>query len=266
MPTAWTPVFVLPNVELIDPIETDFAAIVPATDSRIVSLCRKHSSFRSFLNRFSDNFGAKFKPTVFLLHKEAPASFHDVHALASFRDSIAIPVICYNRSLELKHPQGHRLLFGDAFAIYPWMLDKHYEHMIGNTPAILGLHDVEKFKGQSSPSLFRKTIDTRFLDEPLLSALFARWHSRWQTDGPKWEDVALFRSLNMAYHASLLPAGTETTFYDIGRLISLWVSAFEILVHPGGNERANCDKVFRLINSTSWELRASADLSYDLSP
>lgn len=54
-----------------------------------------------------------------------------------------------------------------------------------------------------------------------------------------WDDVALTRSLNMAYHASLLPAGTDTTFYDVGRIVSLWVSAFEILVHPGGNGQAS---------------------------
>ncbi len=41
-------------------------------------------------------------------------------------------------------------------------------------------------------------------------------------------------------------------FYDVGRLISLWVSAFEILVHPGGNERSNRDKVFELLEQIKY--------------
>lgn len=67
----------------------------------------------------------------------------------------------------------------------------------------------------------------------------------------------------MAYQASLLPAGTDTTFYDVGRIVSLWVSAFEILVHPGGNGQANRDKVFDLIERTSWEIPASSQLIHD---
>jgi hypothetical protein len=71
------------------------------------------------------------------------------------------------------------------------------------------------------------------------------------------------RSLNIAYHASLLPAGTDTTFYDVGRVVSLWVSAFEILVHPGGSGQANRDKVFEMIERTPWAIPASGQLAHD---
>ena len=145
------------------------------------------------------------------------------------------------------------MLFGEAFAIYPWMLDRDYEHIIGNTPAILGMHEVTKFRGQSSPALFRTQLDVSDLDQPLLTELLARWQRRYKASQPQWEDIALFRSLNMAYHASLLPAASEATFYDVGRLVSLWVSAFEILVHPGGTGQANRDKVFSLIEKTPWK-------------
>jgi len=67
----------------------------------------------------------------------------------------------------------------------------------------------------------------------------------------------------MAYHASLLPAGTDTTFYDVGRIISLWVSAFEILVHPGGGGQANRDKVFEMLERTQWAIPASGRLAHD---
>src|SRR5690606_11432129 len=158
----------------------------------------------------------------------------DVAALASFRDVIAISAIVQNRALDLLYPRGHRILFGDAFGIYPWVLDKHDDEMVGCTPAILRTNRATKFRGQSSPALFRTPLHGCEIDQPIFSALLERWRKFYERSRREWPDIALFRSLNMAYHASLLPTGTDTTFYDVGRLALLWVSAFEILVHPGG--------------------------------
>jgi hypothetical protein len=263
MTVDWTPVFVLPNVPLDQAVECEIAAIAPAHDTRVKALKRAHPTFEQFLNRFSDNFGAKFEPAVLLLDAAAPPSFRDVSALGSFRDILALSTITYSRALDLRYPRGHRVLFGEAFAIYPWMLDRHYEDVIGSTPAILGTHEVSSFRGQSSPTIFRTPLAANDIDAPLLAALLARWRRRYEAEEPAWEDVALMRSLNMAYHASLLPAGTDTTFYDVGRIVSLWVSAFEILVHPGGNGQANREKVFELIERTPWAIPASGQLAHE---
>jgi len=263
MTVDWTPVFVLPNIPLEAAIGCDIAALAPAHDHRVATLKRAHPTLRRFLNRFADNFGQKFEPTVLILNTAAPPIFRDVTALASFRDLVALSAVTHGRSVELRHPRGHRVLFGEAFAIYPWMLDQHYEDVIGSTPAILGTHEVSSFKGQSSPALFRTSLGGSDIDQPLLAALMARWRRRYEATEPAWEDVALMRSLNMAYHASLLPAGTDTTFYDVGRVVSLWVSAFEILVHPGGNGQANRDKVFEMIERTPWAIPASGQLAHD---
>lgn len=259
----WKPIFAVPNVELLGAIGCEIAALTPAHDSRVIALKRAHPTFGRFLNCFSDNFGQKFQPAVMLTRADAPSSFFEVTTLASFRDLIAISTLSHNRALELITRRAHLVTFGEAFAIYPWMLDKHYEDVIGNTAAILGIHEVSKLRGQSSPALFRTALNPEDIDQPLLTALLDRWQQHYQSSGPEWADIALFRSLNMAYHASLLPAATDATFYDIGRLVSLWVSAFEILVHPGGNGQANRDKVFELIEKTPWELRTAADQSHD---
>lgn len=263
MTSEWTPIFVLPNVPLDSAIGCSIAALVPAHDRRVAVLKRAYPKFRRFLNRFADNFGAKFEPSILLLNTAASPIYRDVGTLASFRDLIALSAVIRGRALELRYPRGMRVLFGDAFAIYPWMLDCHYEDMIGSTPAILGTHDVARFKGQSSPAVFRTPLGESDIDQPLLAELMTRWRRRYEASEPLWADVALMRSLNMAYQASLIPAGTDTTFYDVGRIVSLWVSAFEILVHPGGNGRANRDKVFDLIESTRWEIPASARLAHD---
>jgi hypothetical protein len=67
----------------------------------------------------------------------------------------------------------------------------------------------------------------------------------------------------MAYHASQMPAGGDTTFYDVGRLISLWVSAFEILVHPGDDGYANRNAVFGLLERVIWARPGCAALAHD---
>jgi len=260
----WTPIFVLPNIPLLTAIECDIAAIVPANDPRVTAVKRAHPVFRRFLNRFSDNFGEKFEPAMLILRADAPAGFLCVSALASFRDLAAISTIAYNHALKPQQQHsGHRVMFGEAFTIYPWMLDQQYRDVIGRTPAILGIREVAKFKGQSSPTVFRTSLDTGDIDQPLLAVLMQRWRQRYNSVEPVWEDIALFRSLNMAYHASLLPAATDSTFYDVGRIVSLWVSAFEILVHPGGSGQANRDKVFELIERTNWAIPASGACTHD---
>jgi hypothetical protein len=218
--------------------------------------------FRRFLNRFADNFGAEVRA-------RRPDPQHGRAADLSRRHGPRELPRPYRargghlrpRSLELRYPRGHRVLFGEAFAIYPWMLDRRYEDVIGSTPAILGTHEALQLQGTivarpvSHTARPRATSTTHSLRRSWRAGAGAtRPHS------PRGEDVALMRSLNMAYHASLLPAGTDTTFYDVGRVVSLWVSAFEILVHPGGSGQANRDKVFEMVERTPWAIPASSQL------
>ena len=259
----WIPIFILPNVQLLCPIECEIAALAPADDPRVVALSCAHPNLGRFLGQFADNFGENVEPAVLLRHADTPPRFQEIETLTSFRNLIAISVVPYNQALKLRKSIGLRILFGEAFALYPWMLDKHYEGLIGNTPAILGAHEVAKFKGQSSPSVSRMSLDSDGIDRPLITALLKRWRRCYEAAEPDRTDIALFRSVNMAYHASLLPAATETIFYDIGRLVSLWVSAFEILAHPGGKGQVNTEKVFDLIEKTPWKLPEMAERTHD---
>ncbi len=248
----WTAGTVLPNVELEGAVEGGLAALVPCDDPRVRVLGKAHPNLQSFLRRFRDAFGKKVWPSVLIVRRDAPASVFTVEALASFRDAIALSVVPHNRARELMHPRGHRILFSNAFWFYPWMLDKFYEDLIASTPAILGVHDVSAFRGQSSPEIFRMTLATSDIDEPLLAALLKRWHHCYAGRNPQWPDRALFRSLNMANQASQLPAGSDTTFYDVGRSIALWVSAFEILAHPGTG-KSGLGPVYDLLEKVAWE-------------
>lgn len=97
MTVGWTPVFVLPNIPLQAATGCDIAALAPAHDPRVTAIKRAQPMFRCFLNRFSDNFGQKFEPSVLLVRATAPPAFFDISALASFRDLIAIATTTYGR-------------------------------------------------------------------------------------------------------------------------------------------------------------------------
>lgn len=253
---------VLPNLWLQAAIGCDLAVLAPPNDHRIMKFKAKHPAFESFLSRFTDNFGEKFEPAVLILREDAPPSYREVKAISSFRNLIALSAITYSRARKLTGPFMGGVFYGEAFSIYPWMLDRNDENLIGSTPAILGSRDLDKFQGQSSPAVFRTLLDKGDLDEPLLTELMKRWRRRYDRSEPELKDVALMRSLNMAYNAALLPAGTDKTFLDEGRIVALWVSAFEILAHPGPDGHVSRDKVFGLLEDTKWSTCAFANRKY----
>ncbi|MBN9529794.1 MAG: hypothetical protein J0H82_26540 [Alphaproteobacteria bacterium] len=260
---TWSPMAVLANVELRAGIGNDVAALVPAADPRVVALKRQHRNFRRFLQRFSDNFGERFEPAVLLLDDGAPAAFRSVGAVASFRDLIAISAVIHGRARALHRGTRHGIVFGESLALYPWMIDRHYEGLVSITPAQRSAADVDAFRGQSSPQLNRADLDDADLDEPLLEMLMARWSRHYRSANREWSDLALFRSLNMAYQASLMPAGVDTIVHDLGRTLALWVAAFEILTHPGRSRSGSArDRVFALIERTPWLLENSAARDY----
>ena len=260
---TWSPMAVLANVELRAAIGNDVAALVPAADPRVVALKRQHRNFRRFLQCFSDNFGERFEPAVLLLDDGAPAGFRSVGAVASFRDLVAISAVIHGRAHALHRGTRHGIVFGESLALYPWMIDRHYEDLVSITPAQRSDADIVAFMGQSSPQLNRADLDEGDLDEPLLEMLMARWSRHYRSANREWSDLALFRSLNMAYQASLMPAGVDTTIHDLGRTLALWVAAFEILTHPGRRRSGSArDRVFALIERTPWLLEPSAAREY----
>ncbi|MCH8952384.1 MAG: hypothetical protein IID49_09710, partial [Proteobacteria bacterium] len=257
----WVAATVLPNIELQVPIGGGCVALVPRDDARIKALCCSHPNLKKFLSKFTDAFNEKIRPAVLIVHKDAPQSVFTVDALASFRDAIAVSTVAYNRALELRHPHGLRINFSNSFWFYPWMLDKQNEDLTCRTFAMLGTHEVSAFKGQSSPEIPQKTLSSSDIDQPLLDALISRWQRRYTGRRISWSDRALFRSLNMANQAAMLPAGSDTTFYDVGRLIALWVSAFEILAHPGIG-KSDIFAVYDLLEKVEWKKKPCAARRY----
>ncbi|WP_316169415.1 hypothetical protein [Bradyrhizobium sp. SZCCHNRI1058] len=226
----WTPMFTLPNITLTDPIETQDVALVSTADARLSEICSAYPAFRTYVESFKTEFDRSLAPSFVLVHKDAPPSFRGVEALAAFRDSISLSVIPLSWARALRFGSvGHHIHYSNWFAVYPWMLDKNYEYLLSMTMATTAMDEVGRLRGQSSPGISVAPFDHYKIDKPLLDELFVRWQRLYRAQAPLRSDTALFRSLNMANSAAMMPAGVDVTIYDIGRSVSLWVSAFEIL-------------------------------------
>lgn len=252
----WKPVFVLPNLQMREPIEGHGIALASADDPRIKTLIANYPNLGRFLGKFTDAFRSRRSPAVLMLKSTLPKSYFTAEAVAGFRDLIVAAVVPYSRvrSIKAKNPIG--AVFSNTFDFYPWMISNDYdETMLGQTPALTALHVIAEFSGQTSPEIPTIILMPTDVDEPLLKSLLRRWRRRFSGGRVRWDDRKLFRSLNMANQAMQIPGSSDTGLYDYGRLFGLWVSAFEILAHPRV-QKSNAREVYKLLERVSWEEKA----------
>jgi hypothetical protein len=195
----------------------------------------------------------RIRPSIIIWRDDSSQFYRSVEAIAGFRDAIAISVVPYGWAQLLRFDHNPDILYANWFSVYPWMIDKNYEYVVMRSMAQLALHLVEEIKPQSTPGVTPRNLIPRMIDFTLLNALLKRWPLRYHSENSAWEHIALFRSLNMANAAALLPANAEVTTYDIGRSVALWVSAFEILVHPGQG-KVGFLQVYDILDKVEWRL------------
>lgn len=251
--SVWIPMFAMPNVQPQNVIEIEGVAFVSVHDQRIKDLRSQYSNYDAYLNKFSDEFGIKLNPSTIMIRDDTPAIYRRVDALGSFRDAISIASISKTWANVLRygpHMDGPR--YSNTFTFYPWLLDKNYDKVATQSIATIGVQEVASMRAQSVAAFSFCHLLPRMMDGALLAELLKRWARRYATDKPHWKDRALFRSLNMANAAANLPAHAEITVYDLGRLVGLWVSAFEILAHPPYGKQNGFKQVYSLLASTEW--------------
>jgi hypothetical protein len=253
--------FALPHIDVQEPIEVTGLAIVSHRDDRLQFLIQKHRRFAMYMRRFKTEFGEPVYPSVIIRHSASPEQYRSVEALSGFRDAVAMAVTPYSWALALRYDNRQNIRYANWFSFYPWMIDANYENLIMHTMAEIGVHEVKALRGQTMAGLTHRKLTTGMVDTPLLMAILSSWECRFKTEAPSRENVALFRSLNMALSASMLPGNVETTIYDIGKSIALWVSAFEILAHPG-ESRGGFHQVYQLLERAEWKLSDCKQPSY----
>ena len=251
-PTDWTPIILLPNLGLEITFEAEGIALVPSSDQRVQAFAMGCPKLAELLNRFHTPFGKKVQPSVLIVDSAVMSVPVTLDAVTDFRNIAAISVILYERSLSACWPGTARVKWAESFDFYPWMIGKDGHTFVGNSPALFGVHDVDAFDGQTFPALESLEIDASRVDSSLFGKLTQEWVKRYIDQKVEWRSTALFRSLSTALHGSRLPSSTAPTIYDAGRLVPLWISALEILVHQGEGHHAGYKQVFDLLESIVW--------------
>src|SRR5229473_7045924 len=257
----WSPLFLLPNMCINVPFENEYLAIVSPEDERCLEINSRHPTFLPFLNRFTDTFRRKIIPSVLLMRDAAPDWLKHMEAVGGFRDILSICAVVYNRTAVLIHHLPRNYQYSNSFEFYAYALTTDYQRLVTNNPALSGMDLVQEFYGQTTAGLPVSNWDRLDCDKMLLKALLAEWERRFANPTPTWRSLALFRSLNMAHAAAQIPGVVGVTNYSLGRNISLWVSAFEILVHPEKDD-SGVKQVYALLNQVDWRTQACKDNTY----
>ncbi|MBI5442721.1 MAG: hypothetical protein HY900_16095 [Deltaproteobacteria bacterium] len=252
----WRSLALLHNLCIEEPIVTEYLAIVPPEDERALPLLQSSKALARMVGSFTDQFKRKVRPSLLLAKSDAPAGALSAEALVAFRNSVALSTIVQASQEFAVRAQAFNLLrYSNYFQIYPTVASDD-DYLITRTPSLLAINEPKEFRGQTSPELAPVTPRGVFYDEELFEALVVAWKERYAKEKKKdWQTRALFRSLEMAFLASGIPFENNATIYDYGASISLWVSALEILFHPG---KANVNKKRVMAGIGSYRFNAPA--------
>lgn len=255
--STWAPGFIIPSISMGGPIESSHYALVSCNDPRAMQVRRAHKEFDTFIHRFFDEFGNQLAPSI-LMVREGEPDLIGMEQACGFRDAVALSCVCKARAQRLVYPHSRAFQFSSWFDFHPWITSANYAGITASTPAFRDSNKAENFQGHADANLPHTQLDPHDADQSLLAALLGYWERRFITHPTAWRSIALFRSLNMAYAASQLPSGPDMTHYALGRSVGLWISAFEILAHPGPNGDVGFRDIYQMLKSIHWR---DADLT-----
>jgi hypothetical protein len=250
----WQFLYLLPHIDLTEPIENGRLAAVPCDDKRLAQIRSRELATDSLVSRFTNKFGGEHRPSC-ILTAAAPAPILDFYAVTAFRNCIEVSVTSPSWVQAVLGGNVPHVLWSDHFDLYPFSPSKDGRELIGRSLALGTALQTKpcEFQGQPAPHMPSNDHVFYSLDEPLFARLMQEWNRRFVKGVRNRNVERLFRSLETAYVANRIPAvgSGHPTIHDIGVSIALWVSAFEILSHPGKGG-VNRGEVFALLGKIKW--------------
>jgi len=209
--------FIMPNLRIKSPIESNFVGILPDTDARVVGIAKRDAAVYALINGFSDRWGTSQRVSVMVVHKDAPKRIMDISALVSFRNIFAICRILQSWQFSIGSPNAVGTRFSDYFDFYPFRPTRDGKDLLHMGFALNSFDTPDNFRAQIYPDLPSVEDDLHYAyDENLFEFLMKAWVDRFEKGRRSWPSNKLFRSLAIAYHASALPKKNGLWFYDIG--------------------------------------------------
>jgi hypothetical protein len=206
---------------------------------------------------FTDQFGRPIEPSAILTSPDAPASV-DFEQVVAFRNSVAISSLIDARIFQTNGGSAGYPLWSDYFDFYPFTVTRDGD-LGARSVAIQEIDLHGDFRGQKAPHLPTNDRLSFGLDQDVLDSCLVFWDRRFVRGCDERRTRRLFRSLEVAYLASRVPAlGSRTpSIHDYGTSVALWVSAFEILSHRKEKNQkkasASLRTVHQLLGQYEWE-------------
>jgi hypothetical protein len=239
----------IPGINLPKAVRSGLLLIAGAEDSTIRNALKDSESATRLVNGFGTAFGEAITPSVLLSYQGARRV--TVDSLVAFRNLVAVPHVIGARIRTWSAPQSWAPNFSDHFDLYPVSPTKDPDSLMIDTPNSRGTHEARRFRGQPTPTVLDPRHTRVAPDEDLLAALLKLDAASTKTDAPRRFERKVRRSLEFAFHALRAPVSYSKKRSDRAVALSLWVSAFEVLVHPDVG-RVNSRHVSGVIKQIQW--------------
>lgn len=254
----WHLLFVLPNLVLKEPIECGFVALVPNQDSRLDEA--RVGASGKLLSSFENPFQKALQPTALITYQSAEER-QPLDALLAFRNAVALAALIDEWTKAHRHPGNGGVLYSDWFDLHPFTPSNDNARIVISSPTTSGASFPDSFRGQCSAAIpYPFHLPLLLRDRTLLNPLLRQWHERFVQKKKERKTTVLFRSLAIAFEAAKFPS--NPTLYEIGTRVVLWVSAFEVLVHPGHGGQADLGKVLDLLSKAAWQEKRLKDRKF----
>lgn len=233
-------VFTLPYLEVkrddrIDPglnLGLEGIEIVPGDDERVNEIVSWSPAAETWLNSFETHLGHKIIPAVLIVRRDWMKRLgKDPEPIVAFRNAVALSnvMICRARGPERSFIGAP---WSDAFDFHASQLTVDGGRVDVSTPAVSSFGvPLDSLRIALDPAFPRRRFG---LSDDYLAVWLGRlWKDRYLRRRRIRKTAAVFRSLELAYHAASVQFKNYGSIHDAGLSSVLWVSAVETLASHG---------------------------------
>lgn len=246
-------VITIPSVDIPGYIAINDLLLIGSKDERYKKIKSENKVLTKYLNSFRTSFNRKVYPSIIVRDENLPKV--DAVHLSSFRNAIAVSCVIYSRVQSYLSDTQRGFYCTDLFDFCPVSVSSDGTDLSVRTAHEIGAWaPVEKFRGQLTTAVVHPEHIHPLFDDEFMLCLCNLIERKFNRASERKFKNRVNRSLEMAYHALRSPCVNLQSKTDFGVAVSLWVSAFETLAHPG-NRDVNLSDVNSLIKAVPWQDR-----------
>ncbi len=246
-------VVAIPSVDLPGYVGIDDLLMLGSRDPRYRALKKANPVLSKYLSSFRTPLKKKVNPTIIVRDESLPKV--DARHLCAFRNAVAVSAVVHSRAKSCPPSTTQGFFCTDLFDFHPVSVSSDGTDLFGKTPFEQSWWlNAQNFAGQTTLAVIRPEAVRPSFDNEFMMALLDLVEMNCRTRTMRDFQNRIVRSLEMAYHALRSPFTTLGEPVDFGVQTAMWVSAFEILANPRG-EDVHFSDVSALIKQVPWRAR-----------